>query len=221
MPKIIEFLMLDPKDPTIIVGETTSKDIRNELNISGNQFQYWLSKNETYKGCIIVEKNINNISDDEKQFDQLICINSRGWKYYATPECKIYVLHKGSKRKYLSLYKKTNRDNLYFVKINGKEESAIRIFAKAFLGLKPNQVCYLQGKLSLENIKIYSKQHLARKTGKMAKSIPVGLFINKKKVNEWTSARDAAKDLYISNQTVCDYCNQKTKKPLYDLRWLA
>lgn len=56
MPKIIEFLMLDPKDPTIIVGETTSKDIRNELNISGNQFQYWLSKNETYKGCIIVKK---------------------------------------------------------------------------------------------------------------------------------------------------------------------
>lgn len=55
----------------------------------------------------------------------------------------------------------------------------------------------------------------------MAKSIPVGLFINKKKANEWTSARDAAKDLYISNQTVCDYCNQKTKKPLYDLRWLV
>lgn len=48
--------MLDPKDPTIIVGETTSKDIRNELNISGNQFQYWLSKNLPYKGCVIVGK---------------------------------------------------------------------------------------------------------------------------------------------------------------------
>lgn len=133
----------------------------------------------------------------------------------------IYVIYKNRKRKDLSLYQKKGHGNQFFVKIDGKEESAIRIFAKAFLGLKPNQVCFLQGKLSLENIKIYSKQDLARKTGKMAKSIPVGLFINKKKVNEWISARDAAKDLYISNQTVCDYCNQKTKKPLYDLRWLV
>lgn len=56
MPKITEFLMLDPNDPTVILGETNSKKIRNDLNLNPRQFQYWLSRNLPYKGCVIVEK---------------------------------------------------------------------------------------------------------------------------------------------------------------------
>jgi hypothetical protein len=221
MPRYNEYLMLNPNDPTEVLGEVTSKKIQKDMNMNNFQFRSWLSRGGMYKGCVLVEKYFDEDPREKKQFDQLVLTSNSGKRYYATSDCCIYVIYKNRKRKDLSLYQKKGHGNQFFVKIDGKEESAIRIFAKAFLGLKPNQVCYLQGKLSLENIKIYSKQDLARKTGKMAKSIPVGLFINKKKVNEWISARDAAKDLYISNQTVCDYCNQKTKKPLYDLRWLV
>lgn len=35
----------------------------------------------------------------------------------------------------------------------------------------------------------------------------------------YRSARDAAKHLYISYQTVLDYCNKKVAKPLYELRF--
>lgn len=104
---------------------------------------------------------------------------------------------------------------------DGKEDSAIRIFAKAFLGMKSDQVCVLEGELSLDNIKIYSKHEHSCITGKMSRSIPVGIFESKRKVREWSSARDAAKDLYISRQTVCNYCNGRIKKPMYDLRWLG
>lgn len=221
MPRYNEYLMLNPNDPTEVLGEVTSKKIQKDMNMNNFQFRSWLSRGGMYKGCVLVEKYFDEDPREKKQFDQLVLTSDSGKRYYATSDCCIYVIYKNRKRKDLSLYQKKGYGNQFFVKIDGKEKSAIRIFAKAFLGLKQNQVCFLQGKLSLENIKIYSKQDLARKTGKMAKSIPVGLFINKKKVNEWISARDAAKDLYISNQTVCDYCNQKTKKPLYDLRWLV
>lgn len=38
-----------------------------------------------------------------------------------------------------------------------------------------------------------------------------------KKVFQGT--RDAAKQLFISKQTVSDYCNKKVAKPMYELYW--
>lgn len=221
MPRYNEYLMLNPNDPTEVLGEVTSKKIQKDMNMNNFQFRSWLSRGGMYKGCVLVEKYFDEDPREKKQFDQLILTSDSGKRYYATSDCCIYVIYKSRKRKDISLYQKKGHGNQFFVKIDGKEESAIRIFAKVFLGMKSNQVCVLEGELCLDNIKIYSKHERSCITGKRSRSIPVGLFESKRKVREWSSARDAAKDLYISRQTVCDYCNGRTKKPMYDLRWLS
>lgn len=56
IPMTIEMSSYFVIDPTVILGETNSKKIRNDLNLNPRQFQYWLSRNLPYKGCVIVEK---------------------------------------------------------------------------------------------------------------------------------------------------------------------
>lgn len=36
----------------------------------------------------------------------------------------------------------------------------------------------------------------------------------------YKGTREAAKDLNINRQSVCDYCNRKVKNPIYRLKWL-
>ena len=38
-------------------------------------------------------------------------------------------------------------------------------------------------------------------------------------VRSWRSSRQASKELYISRQTVGDYCNNKVSKKMYNLMW--
>lgn len=220
MPKYTEYLMLNPNDPTEVLGEVSRKKVQKDLNISSSKFYHLLNSGKLYKGCILVEK-YDDEPREEEQFDQLILENQSGKKYYATSDCRIYVVYKNGKKKYLSIYQKKGRRNQCFVKLGDKEKNAVRIFAIKFLGMRFDQVCILEGDLRLENIKIFNKHDFATITGKMSKSIPVGLFDSDHKVREWQSARDAAKDLYISKQTVCDYCNGRIKKPMYDLRWIS
>ena len=35
----------------------------------------------------------------------------------------------------------------------------------------------------------------------------------------YKSTREAERKLFISRQTVSDYCNHKVKNPMFDLRW--
>lgn len=36
---------------------------------------------------------------------------------------------------------------------------------------------------------------------------------------KWSSIRQAATDLYLTRQTVMNYCNGKTKKKQFELEW--
>lgn len=38
-------------------------------------------------------------------------------------------------------------------------------------------------------------------------------------VRQWNSINQAAKELYLTRQTIMNYCNNKTKNKQYDLRW--
>ena len=38
-------------------------------------------------------------------------------------------------------------------------------------------------------------------------------------VRQWNSINQAAKELYLTRQTIMNYCNNKTKKKQIDLRW--
>ena len=37
----------------------------------------------------------------------------------------------------------------------------------------------------------------------------------------YKGTREAANDLYISRQTVSDYCDRKIQKPMFRLRWMT
>lgn len=72
----------------------------------------------------------------------------------------------------------------------------------------------------VNNLKLISMRERGKMTGAMAKSKPVELLDESGIViDSWGSARKAAKDLFMSYQTVMDICNKKRKKPLANLRW--
>lgn len=69
------------------------------------------------------------------------------------------------------------------------------------------------------NLKIVSLQELGKLTGHISKSQRVVEIKNNEIVRDWPSARKAAKDLFVSYQTVMDYCNNKVKFPMFNLMW--
>lgn len=223
MPKKgVEYLLLDPNDPTRILGETTSQEIQKELHMTSMQFHSWLSKNKPYKGCILVEKD----PDEDRyadRLDQLIHVNRAGKRYYVTPDCRVYVVYKSGKIKYLNFYQKKRQGSQRFCKIGDLGEvSVLRILAKVYLGMKEDEQCILEGPLTLENIKVLNIHDMSVLTGrtKRRKARPVGQYENGSLIRKWDSSRDAAKDLFVSYQTVNDYCHGRVKHPMYELRWL-
>lgn len=123
--------------------------------------------------------------------------------------------------KYLKPYKKRN---LYVIKINGKHVNCARLVANAFIRpLKANEQVYHKNHLSFDNfyrnLEVLSPQELGRRTGHIATSKRVVEVKNNEIVRSWRSSRKAAEKLFISRQTVSDYCNKKVKKPMFNLIW--
>ena len=42
---------------------------------------------------------------------------------------------------------------------------------------------------------------------------------NNKIVRQWDSINKASKELYLTRQTIMNYCNNKTKKKQFNLMW--
>lgn len=123
--------------------------------------------------------------------------------------------------RYLKPYKK---HNLYVVKMKYKEYNCARLVASAFIRpLKNNEQVLHKNGLAFDNfyrnLEILSPKELGKRTGHIARSKRVVLVENGEIKKSWRSSRKAAKDLYISRQTVSDYCNNRTKKKMYNLMW--
>ena len=72
----------------------------------------------------------------------------------------------------------------------------------------------------IDNLILTNKKKHGVKTGPKSRSKPVELLNEDGEViDSWSSARKAAKDLFMSYQTVMDICNKKVKKKLANLRW--
>ena len=63
------------------------------------------------------------------------------------------------------------------------------------------------------------RKELGKRTGYISKSKRVVEVKNGEIIRDWPSSRKAAKDLYISYQTVSDYCNNKVESPMFNLMW--
>lgn len=125
--------------------------------------------------------------------------------------------------RYLKPFKKYNR-NMYVIKINGKEYICSRLVANAFIQpLKPNDRVFHKNRLEFDNfyrnLEVLNKVECGEKTGFIARSRSVVLIKDGEIKKTWRSARKAAKDLFISKQTVCEYCHNRTKKKMFNLMW--
>lgn len=123
--------------------------------------------------------------------------------------------------RYLKPFRK---HNIFIVKIKDKEINCSRLVANYFIKqLSPDERVYHKNKLEFDNhyknLKILSLKELGKRTGYISKSKRVVEVKDNEIVREWRSAREVEKTLFISRQTVCDYCNKKVKKPMFNLMW--
>lgn len=125
--------------------------------------------------------------------------------------------------RYVKPFRKYNR-SIYVVKINGKEFMCSRLVANAFIRpLKPEERVYHKNGMQFDNfyrnLEILDKVECGERTGFIARSRNVVLVDKGEIKKSWRSARKAAKDLFISKQTVCEYCHNRTKKKMFNLMW--
>lgn len=123
--------------------------------------------------------------------------------------------------RYLTPFRK---DNLFLVKIKDKDMNCARLVADSFIKkLSKEDRVYHKNKIEFDNhyqnLEIVSLKELGKLTGHISKSQRVVEINGDEIIRNWSSARKAAKDLFISYQTVMDYCNEKVKKPMFNLMW--
>lgn len=123
--------------------------------------------------------------------------------------------------RYLKPFKKRN---MYVVKINYEAFIISRLVANAFIRpLTKEDRIYHKNKLEFDNfyrnLKIMSAKDIGKRTGYISRSRAVVEVKNNEIVRRWRSSREAGRKLFISFQTICDYCNNKVKKPMLNLMW--
>lgn len=123
--------------------------------------------------------------------------------------------------RYLKPFRK---HNLCVVKIRDKVFNCGRLVASKFIReVKDDEFIWHKNGLIFDNfyrnLEILSGNELGKRTGHISGSKRVVLIENNEIVKTWRSARVAAKDLFICRQTICDYCNKKVKKPMFNLMW--
>ncbi len=123
--------------------------------------------------------------------------------------------------RYLKPFRK---QNLFIVKIKDKDMNCARLVANASIKpLSRKDRVYHKNGLEFDNhyknLKIVTLKELGKLTGYISKSQRVVQIEKQEIIKEWPSARKAAKELFVSYQTVMDYCNGKVQKPMYKLMW--
>lgn len=144
--------------------------------------------------------------------------------YQADREGNIRRLYRNGKTRIITPYhKKMNGSQRLVVKlsVNGKAREAvvIQMIARTFLGPPPTGYIPVhrngcQSDNYVNNIKYISRQQAGKIYGARSKRKAVVKIDNHGEIVEvYSSARTAAKENYMSHQTVTDRCNGKCKSP--------
>lgn len=143
-------------------------------------------------------------------------------KYQCDREGNFRRVYKSGKTRPLRPFKKNGNRNKIAIHLtddngNTKEKLVLGVIALTFLGqAPPGYVPYHKNGAVTENhinnIEYISRKELGKKTGHMAKRKPVAK-INKygEIIEVYQSARAAARDNYMSYQTIASRCNGKVK----------
>lgn len=141
--------------------------------------------------------------------------------YYIDVNGRIKKVYKNKNQKILRTYRK---GSIQIIKINGKQRNVARLVVESFYRkLKKDEVVvHVNGIIldnRLENLKIMKKKEAGKITGALAKQKTILLMENGEIKQIFKGTREAEKKLFISRQTVSDYCNDKVKHKMYDLIW--
>lgn len=132
--------------------------------------------------------------------------------------------------KYNYRYLKTFRKgSLQIIKLTilgkGKDYNVAKLVMESFNRklLQDEVIYHKNGIISdnrLSNLEIITRSEAGKRTGwQSSRKGIVMLDDNGIISNIFKGTRDAANKLFISRQTVSDYCNKKIKKPMYMLYW--
>ena len=148
-------------------------------------------------------------------------------KYSCDSLGRVFRHHKNGKIRELKGYIKKNKHVVKLTKSGKCEERTVsRIIYKAWIGHIPHGMIVIRKNGILrdshpDNLYLTTPRKHNKKTGALSRSKPVELLNDDGEViDSWPSARKAAKDLFVSYQTVMDICNKRVKKaPLLNVRW--
>lgn len=143
-------------------------------------------------------------------------------KYQVDREGNVRRIYQSGKTKSMTPYKKKmSGSQRLVVKLtkdgNPKEEILIQLIAKTFIGQCPKgyvpyHINGCQGDNYIQNIQYIKRSDLGKLTGAKAKRRPVvKIDSNGEMVEFYSSARESARNNYMSYQTVIDRCNGKCK----------
>lgn len=143
-------------------------------------------------------------------------------KYQADREGNVRRVYESGKIKLMTPYgKKMTGSQRLVVKLtkNGKsrEEILIQIIAKTFIGEPPNGYipvhrngCQMDN--YIQNIMYMERREVGKLTGASSRRQPVAKINSAGEITEvYSSAREAARQNYMSYQTIIDRCNGKCK----------
>ena len=148
-------------------------------------------------------------------------------KYFADMQGSIFRLYQNGKIRRLAGFQ---NGNTWVVKLTGQDKITrefqyARVIWRTFKGPIPPGYLVVR-KLSIlsengiQNLRLRTKSQHGKKTGPTSRSkIVVLLDDDGNIIDSWPSARKAAKDLFVSYQTVSDVCNGKVQKPVINVRW--
>lgn len=222
MRRPTNYLLLDKDDITKVCGIMSSKEILKEISnsrlvaILQNEHEYFRDKYVLVEE--VFKENKHDITDVKVD-------ESKKKYYYANINGQFYSIDKRSnKRKELTLF--IGRYGVD-VKINHVLYNAKNLMAETFFrGYNARDFVITKDNnpfnISLKNLAIIDSNTYSKYAKGFNRQRTVALYENNKMIKAWNSANSCAKELFVSPQTVLNYCNNKTpiKKRMYDLRWI-
>lgn len=190
------------------------------MNISQS---YWIG--DTYhdkvgflkaKDCNFKKENLQKELENElmEKIELIISNYGRVRKFYKYNYRHLKTFRKGS----IQIVKLT-------INGKGKDYNVAKLVVEAFVSkLKDNEVVYHKNGViadnELSNLEILTRTEAGRRTGWQSRRKGIVMLNDEGIISRiFKGTRDAADKLFISRQTVSDYCNKKVINPMYKLYW--
>lgn len=170
-------------------------------------------------------------SNKDTERKQIIVYVNEKWKEICNSNYEVSNYGRFRRKyKYKYRYLKTFRKgSLQIIKLTikgkAKDYNVAKLVVESFVRkLKDNEVVYHRNGIisdnQLSNLEITTRSDAGKRTGWQSHRKGIVMLDSEGIISKvFKGTRDAADKLFISRQTVSDYCNGKVSKPMYKLYW--